>query len=181
MKGWWIGILLVPAAAMAEAPLDEFVPYTDGRLGGCYRTPAGKLYNCSREPRRIDETVLAPEPGTVAPTGNEDPDAREELRRVRLELEELKRRQAADDARREVARLDAERAQREAHAAEQRDIDAAMAAYNAIEAAKDSENLKRLQEKTEACRKPLEARGYSIVGPGACKSPSGAYENCPDC
>ena len=55
------------------------------------------------------------------------------------------------------------------------------AAYNAIEAAKDSENLKRLQERTEACRKPLEAKGYVIVGPGACKSPSGVYENCPDC
>jgi hypothetical protein len=180
VKAWWLGLLLA-RAAMAEAPLDEFVPYTDGRLGGCYKTPAGKLYNCSRAPRRIDETVLAPEkPEAPAPKA-EDTDAREELERMRLELEELKRRQAADDARREVERLDAERIEREARAARQRDEDAAMAAYNAIEAAKDSENLKRLEEKTEACRAQLEAQGYSIVGPGACKSPSGVYENCPDC
>ena len=181
MKAWWLGFLLAPAVAMAEAPLDEFVPYTDGRLGGCYQTPAGKLYNCSRAPRRIDETVIEPETPPPPAFEAEDADAREELKRVRAELEELKRRQAADDARRELERLNAARAEREARAARQREEDAAMAAYNAIEAAKDSENLKRLQEKTEACRAKLEAQGYSVVGPGACKSSGGVYQNCPEC
>lgn len=173
--------LLLALAVPAESALDEFVPYTDGRLGGCYKSPAGKLYNCTREPRRIDETKLAPEPGSLPAQKAEDTDAREELRRVTAELEELKRRQAADDARREMAERDAARAERDKRAATQAEEDAAMAAYNAIEAAKDSQNLKRLNEKTEGCRAKLEAKGYTIVAPGACKSPSGVYENCPDC
>lgn len=171
-----IALLIVGAS-----PLDEFVPYEDGRLGGCYRTPAGKLYNCTRDAKRINETVRGPDPNAPPVPQAEDADARVELRRVQAELEELKRRQAADDARRQIAELDAARSEREKRAASQADEDAALAAYNAIEAAKDSANLKRLNEKTESCRATLEAKGYVIVAPGACKSPSGDYENCPDC
>lgn len=175
--------LLLTLALPAEAPVDEFVPYTDGRFGGCYKTPAGKLYHCTRPPKRIDEAHIEADED-AAPTGDDslsEDGAREELRRVRIELEELKRRLAIEDARRESERLEQQRSKDALTAAEQRDNDAAMAAYNAIESAKDSINLKRLEEKTNACRKQLEAKGYAIIGPGACKSPSGVYENCPDC
>lgn len=169
-------------AAWAEAPVDEFVPFTDGRFGGCYKDPNGRLYSCTRPPRKIDETSVEPEDAQAAGDDSlSEEGAREELRRVRLELEELKRRMAIEDARRESERRERETAANAVSAEEQRDIDAAMAAYNAIEAAKDSENLKRLQQKSEACRARLEAKGYTLLGPGACKSPAGVYENCPDC
>jgi CO/xanthine dehydrogenase Mo-binding subunit len=173
---------LLGLASMAEAPVDEFVPFTDGRFGGCYKDGNGRLYSCTRPPRKIDETSVQPEDASTAGDDSlSEEGAREELRRVRLELEELKRRMALEDARRESERLERESVARAASAGEQRDIDAAMAAYNAIEAAKDSQNLKRLQQKTEACRARLEAKGYTLLGPGACKSPTGVYENCPDC
>jgi hypothetical protein len=173
---------LLGLASMAEAPVDEFVPFTDGRFGGCYKDGNGRLYSCTRPPRKIDETSVQPEDASAAGDDSlSEEGAREELRRVRLELEEHKRRMALEDARRESERLERESVARAASAGEQRDIDAAMAAYNAIEAAKDSQNLKRLQQKTEACRARLEAKGYTLLGPGACKSPTGVYENCPDC
>jgi hypothetical protein len=176
--------LLLTLALPAEAPVDEFVPYTDGRFGGCYKTPAGKLYNCTRPPRKIDETSVEPDedapPGSADDSLSED-GAREELRRVRIELEDLKRRLAIEDARRESERREQQRGKDAITAAEQRENDAAMAAYNAIESAKDSVNLKRLEDKTNACRTQIEAKGYVILGPGACKSPGGVYENCPDC
>ena len=177
MLAVWLGF-----SALAEAPVDEFVPYTDGRFGGCYQTSSGQLYGCTRAPRKIDETQVAPEETAPAADSDlSDADAREELRRVRLELEDLKQRVAVEEARRASERLERDSASAAVNAAEQRDLDAAMAAYNAIESAKDSQNLKRLQEKNDACRGKLEAKGYTVLGPGACKSPSGVYENCPDC
>jgi len=170
---------LLALAAPAQLPADEFVPYTDGRLGGCYKTPAGELYGCTRPARRIDETKLAPEAAKDAAASDEDPAT--ELARVKAELEELKQRQALDDAQRELQRSERLRERDRLAAQDAADEAAAMAAYNAIEAAKDSENLERLQERTEACRGALEKKGYTIVGPGACKSPAGVYENCPDC
>ena len=172
--------VLLALAASAQLPADEFVPFTDGRLGGCYKTPAGELYGCTRPARRIDETVLAPEKSAAAPAGAQE-DPASELARVKAELEELKARQALDDAQRELQRRERLRDRDRLAAQEAADEAAAMAAFNAIEAAKDSENLKRLQEKTEACRASLEKRGYTIVGPGACKSAAGVYENCPEC
>ena len=169
-------------ATAGAAPVDEFVPFTDGRFGGCYKAADGRLYSCTRPPRKIDETRLSPEEAQAqADDSLSEESAREELRRVRLELEDLKRRMAIEEARRESERLERESAANAVSVEEQRDIDAAMAAYNAIEAAKDSQNLKRLQEKSEACRAKLEAKGYTLLGPGACKSPAGVYENCPDC
>ncbi len=173
--------------AFAATPTDDWVPYTDGRFGGCYRTEAGKLYNCTRKPRQIDETITAPEDGEEEPPPAADDEVeatRQQLRAVQRELADLKRRQAEDDARRaheQRAQAAAEAAEREAQAAEQRDIDAAMAAYNAIEGAKDSENLRLLQEKTEKCRASLQAKGFRVVGPGACQSQDGVYLNCPEC
>jgi len=52
---------------------------------------------------------------------------------------------------------------------------------NAIESAKDSVHLQQLGAKTEACRAKLEARGYKVMGPGACKAQDGVYLNCPEC
>lgn len=163
-------LLLVPAA-----PVDDWVPYDDGRPGGCYRTASGLLYSCSRTPRE----PLEAEPALDATTDPADTAA--ELRAVRRELDALKRRQAEEDARRAREASERLRDEQAAKDAEQRDIDAAMAAYNAIEAAKDSARLRLLDEKTQACRATLEKRGYRVVGPGACRASDGTYVNCPDC
>jgi hypothetical protein len=163
-----VGLSLVLLFAPAVA-VDEWVPYTDGRPGGCYRSASGLIYGCTPPPRTASEPDVTPV------------DTAAELREVRRELEALKLRQAAEDARRareEAERRATDRAQRQS---EQRDYDAAMEAYNAIEAAKDSQRLRELGEKTEVCRKALEARGYQIVGPGACRAPDASYVNCPDC
>ena len=158
------------------APVDEWVLHSDGRVGGCYRTESGQLYSCTPQP---DAVVAPADPSGAASIP--EADTREELRVVRRELEQLKLRQAEDDARRLREQTELDRAEREEQSAEQRDLDAAMEAYNAIEAAKDSLRLRELDAKTEACRKKLEARGYRIVGPGACKAPDGVFMNCPEC
>jgi hypothetical protein len=168
-----ITIALLSIAASAAA--DEWLPYTDGRVGGCYEDARGELHSCTPQPE-----------AAVFPSDEPDPPAaelaaQEQLREVRLELEALKLRQAADDARRaqeDAARLDAER---DAKAAEQRDRAAAMQAYNEIEAAMDGERRKALELKTEACRGTIEAKGYRIMAPGACRAPDGTYTNCPEC
>lgn len=159
-------LLLAPAA-----PVDDWVPYDDGRPGGCYRTASGQLYSCSRTPRKVVEAAPGAEPA----------DAAAELRAVRRELEALKQRQAEEDARRAREAAELARSEQAAKDAEQRDFAAAMEAYNAIEAAKDSERLRQLDEKTQACRPALEQRGYRIIAPGACRAPDGSYVNCPDC
>ena len=166
--------LALLTVATAAAAVDEFVPFNDGRLGGCYKTAGGQLYNCTRDaaPTRREQTTA---------DADEVQQTRDELQALRAELEQLKRRQAEEDARRALARQRREQALLEAEAAEQADEDAAMQAYNAIEAAKDSERLRQLQEKTEACRASLEKRGFRVVGPGACRAPDGTYVNCPDC
>lgn len=165
------------ASAPMAAPADEWVLHTDGRLGGCYRTERGQLYGCTPQP----DVVVAPLPDQPAAEPSAEQDTREELRAVKLELEQLKQRLSKDDARR--AQEQAQRATVEdaVKFAEQRDNDAAMEAYNAIESAKDSMHLRTLGEKTEACRKKTEAKGYKVMGPGACKAPDGVYTNCPEC
>jgi hypothetical protein len=160
--------------ATAAVSVDEFVPYNDGRLGGCYKTAGGQLYNCTRDaaPTRRERTTAE---------ADEAQQTRDELQALRAELEALKQKQAEEEERRALARERREQALLQAEASEQADEDAAMSAYNAIEAAKDSERLRLLQEKTEACRPTLEKRGFRIVGPGACRAPDGAYVNCPEC
>jgi hypothetical protein len=169
-----LSCLILLAFATAAAAVDEFVPYNDGRLGGCYKTEGGQLYNCTRDaaPARRGETTA---------DADEAQHTREELQALRAELEQLKRKQAEAEARRALARQRREQTLLEAEAAERADEDAAMQAFNAIEAAKDSERLRQLQEKTEACRASLEKRGFRIVGPGACRAPDESYVNCPEC
>lgn len=165
------------ASAPMAAPVDEWVLHTDGRVGGCYRTASGQLYGCTPQP----EAVVAPPTDQLVPEPTLEQDTREELLAVKLELEQLKLRQAEDDARRAREQAERESVENAVKSAEQRDNDAAMAAWNAIESAKDSVHLRQLGEKTEACRNKLEAKGYKIMGPGACKSPDGVYLNCPEC
>ena len=172
MPRWSVLFVALLISAPAAA-VDDWVPYDDGRIGGCYRTASGVLYSCSRAPRTVDETPATTEGDPI--------DAAVELRAVRRELEALKQRQADEDARREREESERTRGERSAKDAEQRDHAAAMAAYNAIEAAKDSERLRSLDAKTQACRITLEKRGYRIVGPGACQAPDASYVNCPDC
>lgn len=164
------------ASAPMVAPVDEWVMHTDGRVGGCYRTSQGQLYSCTPQP----EVVVPPAEQTGAEPTPES-DAREELRVVKLELEQLKLRQAEDDARRAQEQAERDAIEHATSSAEQRDNDAAMTAYNAIESAKDSVHLQQLGAKTEACRAKLEARGYKVMGPGACKAQDGVYLNCPEC
>jgi chromosome segregation ATPase len=176
-------LALMFATLPAVGVRDNWVPYPDGRPGGCYSTPSGLMYSCSRTPKARERGL-----GDAPAVDGEPGDTAAELREVRRELEALKQRQAELDAQRaaEDARRAAEEAEREAAArpareAEQRDLDAAMQAYNAIEGAKDSARLRELEAKTEACRKTLEARGYRIMGPGACRAPDASYVNCPEC
>jgi len=164
------------ASAPMATPVDEWVMHTDGRVGGCYRTGRGRLYSCTPQP----EVVVPPEDQT-GPEPTPESDASEELRVVKLELEQLKLRESEDDARREQEQAERDAVERATRSADQRDNDAAMAAYNAIESAKDSVHLQQLGAKTEACRSQLEARGYKIMGPGACKAQNGVYLNCPEC
>lgn len=164
------------ASAPMAAPVDEWVMHTDGRIGGCYRTAQGQLYSCTPQP---DVVVPPTDQAGTEPTPASD--AREELRVLKLELEQLKLRQAEDDARRAQEQAERDAIDHATRSAQQRDNDAAMAAYNAIESAKDSVHLQQLGEKTEACRAKLAARGYKVVGPGACKAPDGVYLNCPEC
>lgn len=176
-------LALMFATTPAVGVRDNWVPYSDGRPGGCYSTPSGLMYSCSRKPKEREGD------GQVTPAvGGEPVDPATELHEVRRELEALKQRQAELDAQRaaEDARRAAEAAEREAatrpqREAEQRDHDAAMQAWQAIEGAKDSARLRELEAKTEACRKTLEARGYRIMGPGACRAPDASYVNCPEC
>jgi len=167
-------LCLILTASPAAAAVDEFVPYDDGRLGGCYKSAGGQLYNCTRDPAK------APRDQSTA-EAEEAQQTREELQALRAELEQLKRKQAQEELRRAELRRRREQAVQEAEAAEQADEEAAMQAFNEIEAAKDSERLRQLQEKTEACRASLEKRGFRVVGPGACRASDGTYVNCPDC
>lgn len=165
-------------ALVAQAPVamavsvDEWVPYTDGRAGGCYRSERGELYNCTRA-----------KDDAPAPQDLDDPLAqtRAQLAEVQRELDALKQRQAAEDEALASARAEVDAAARAERELEQREIDAAKQAYNEVEAAMDSLRRQALQEKTEACRATLEKRGFRIVGPGACRAPDGSYVNCPDC
>ena len=182
-----LAILLLCSAAGVQA-VDDFVPHADGRPGGCYRSAKGQLYGCVEAPRRAtrnagqeaeqqadDDDEDAAEPLSVEEA------TRAEVLALRAELELLKAQQAEDDARRAQADALRSEAERAAQAAEQADVDAAMAAYNAIEAAKDSVRLRELDRKTEGCRRTLEQRGYTVVGPGACRAPDASYVNCPEC
>ena len=179
-------MLSIVAALLLAAPavgVDDWVPYEDGRPGGCYRTASGLLYSCSRPSRA--ETKAAAEAAAQVPAVIEDEaapaDAASELRAVRRELEALKLRQDVEDARRASEMAERDQVERAAKDAEQRDLDAAMTAHNEIEGAKDSERLRLLDEKTQACRGALEKRGFRIVGPGACQAPDETYVNCPEC
>jgi hypothetical protein len=169
-------LLLALGLIVAAAPADDWVPFEDGRPGGCYQTASGLKYNCPR-PSRAE--VKAKAEADAAQVEAVDPVA--ELREVRRELDALKRRQAEEDAARARAQAEREAAEASVKEAERRDEQAAMAAYNAIEAAIDSQRLRELDARTQACRASLEARGYRIVGPGACRAPDASYVNCPDC
>jgi uncharacterized protein YceH (UPF0502 family) len=181
-------LLLLAPPAMA---IDEFVPFTDGRLGGCYRTDGGELYNCTRNPGRAgsekhdkypdkDAATPAADAG-IDPATADGVATRAEIEALRRELEALRQERDEELAVRAAAREKREEVRRAAQAEVQAEEDAAMAAYNAIEGAKDSARLEQLQQQTEACRRTLEKRGYRIVGAGACRAPDGSYVNCPAC
>lgn len=183
-----VSLLLVALPARA---VDQFVPFTDGRLGGCYRTDGGELYNCTRNPGRAgsekrdkypDEAAAKPgADGGTDPATADGVATRAEIEQLRRELEALRQERDAELAARAAAREQREQVRRAAQAELQAEEDAAMAAYQAIEGAKDSARLEQLQQQTEACRRTLEKRGYRIVGAGACRAPDGSYVNCPAC
>jgi hypothetical protein len=182
-------LVLLCCLSFPAAAVDEFVPHQDGRTGGCYRSANGQLYNCVELPATAADPAAAPareDERDEDDDGKGDDvaaplDPRVELQALRQELEKLKQQQAADDLRRALTRQRREQAARDKDAAEQAELDAAMAAYNAIEAAKDSQRLQQLEQKTQACRAALERKGYRIVGAGACRAPDGSYVNCPEC
>lgn len=166
-------LLLLSSPLSARERVDDWVPYNDGRLGGCYRTVGGRLYGCTPQRRPAAPPVA---PADAAATMDND-----ELATVKLELEALKQRQADEDARRAMERAELDAVANAATAAEQQDIDAALAAYNAIESAKDAQRMRELERRTEACRATIEAKGFRIVAPGACHGPDDSYTNCPEC
>lgn len=175
-------LLLALGLIVSAAPADDWVPFEDGRPGGCYQTASGLKYNCSRPSRAETKAKAEAEAAAaIAAAQVEAADPVAELREVRRELEALKRRQAEEDAARARAQAERDAAEASVKEAERRDEQAAMAAYNAIEAAIDSQRLRELDARTQACRASLEARGYRIVGPGACRAPDASYVNCPDC
>lgn len=177
-------LLLLPS--LPASAVDEFLPYTDGRLGGCYKTEGGQLYNCTRNPPKAGSRTVK----QIDTEKDDDDDGvaetdavvtRAEVEALRRELQALKQERAEEQALSAAARGRRERTERDAQALAQADEDAAMAAYNAIESAKDSERLEELQRQTEACRRTLEKGGYRIIGAGACRAPDGIYVNCPAC
>jgi hypothetical protein len=177
MASWSIALVL-SASLLQVQVVDEWVPYPDGRPGGCYRTERGQLYSCTPPPQQEAPPVAA----TPSEAQQQELlDTKQELAEVRRELEKLKLRQAEDDARRAQEIAEREAAELAAREAEQREQDAAMQAFTEIEIAKDDVRRRELELRTETCRKPLEQRGYRIVGPGACRTRDGSYVNCPDC
>lgn len=171
-----LALMLSGGAAQTQV-VDEFVPYTDGRPGGCYRSPRGQLYNCTRPPAQ------SPFPAPVDPQAlaQDLADLKEEVALLRAELERATRWQADEDARRAKQASEREAAERAALAAKKREQDEALQLFNEIEAAKDSVRRRELEQRTEACRASLERRGYRVMGPGACRAPDGSFVNCPDC
>jgi hypothetical protein len=52
-------LLLMPAVVFAG---DRWVPYTDGRAGGCAVSNNGSLYGCTPQPAAPPDVVYAPRP-----------------------------------------------------------------------------------------------------------------------
>jgi hypothetical protein len=51
-----ITLLLILAAASTPAFADRWIPYTDGRAGGCWLNNAGHMYGCTPQPQQANQT-----------------------------------------------------------------------------------------------------------------------------
>lgn len=90
-----IFLLAVPSAALA----DTWIPYTDGRVGGCFQNRVGHLYGCTPQPQhrstRNDGLDLPRDDGRLRRAEQENALLREQNRQ--LEAERVSR--DADEAR----------------------------------------------------------------------------------
>lgn len=95
--------LLILLVASSVARADRWIPYTDGRVGGCFQTDSGRLFGCTPQPsqRRQDPDDDAIFRERKVPPSAEDARARgleRENRSLRAELERsraMQRSQAA--------------------------------------------------------------------------------------
>lgn len=158
---------------------DEFVPYTDGRAGGCFINRTGFMHGCTPQPAQPPTIIHAPAREIRVPV--EDPRLRRELEETRRQLDAVQQQQREEQAIREFE-VAQERARRN------EEIRAYNAEVAAIEheaqqraAAREPGRIRQLSKKTEGCREKLKEMGYTVVGPGACKKEDGTYVNCPAC
>lgn len=47
-----IALLFVAMLAPTVAYADRWIPYTDGRVGGCFQSDTGRLYGCTPQPNK---------------------------------------------------------------------------------------------------------------------------------
>jgi hypothetical protein len=159
-----IGVTLLLLLLVLPVGAAQFVPYTDGRKGGCFITARGHMFGCTPQPPSQDELRL-----------------REELKHTRQERDALLRERQAEEARRayEAAREQARvNAEIEAY---NREVDAHNARVQKAKGARDVERHEALSRKSESCREKLARIGYKVVGAGACKTEDGTYVTCPAC
>lgn len=96
----YAGVLIAVALffACATARADSWIPYTDGRTGGCWINTTGYMYGCTPQPESEQEVIYIP---------TRDPRQDEISRQTQRENAEL--RSQLDEARsREMARRNAE-------------------------------------------------------------------------
>jgi hypothetical protein len=163
------------AAVCAPALAASWIPYTDGRMGGCFLSDQGVMFGCTPQPPTaapppIRETVYV-----------ENPRTQRELEATRRELDAVRAHQQQEQNQRnyEAAQRTAQRnAEIEAH---NREVEAWNAEVRRQEGVRDSRRIQALSKKTESCREQLAKVGYKVVGPGACKTADGVYVTCPGC
>ena len=164
---------------------DTFLPYTDGRAGGCFVSRTGFMYGCTPQP----PAALPPNRRSAAPIPDErlmreNAMLRDELRAQQDEAEQIARRAAhlAAEANAIIAEKRAEDERAAAvlrhRAAEQFAAQRAALAQQAIE---ERQQLLRIEKEVLSCKEQLAQRGYTVVAGNACKKSSGAYVTCPPC
>lgn len=100
MKGRFVCVILLSVVSF-PALADRWIPYTDGRVGGCFQNRVGNLYGCTPQPSK---QVEAREPQVIY-RDRADPrvdQLQSENRALRQELtrqQEIEREEAAAQAR----------------------------------------------------------------------------------
>lgn len=170
MKGFrplLVSVLLLAAAGAARA--DTWVPYTDGRVGGCWINNVGFMYGCTPQPAK-------PAP---APYRRSAPTERTVYRDRVIERGPT---QAQVDRAIQRAIDDQYDAQDRARYQQEWERQQALRRQRIRQGAEaDSKRITALVKRTESCKEELADMGFKVMSGGACMDKTGAFVNCPAC